>query len=121
MKFGVKALDFHPSGEFKSVVVDAASEGALVVVFIFNLAENFFHNIFESYQSGSTAKLVDHNSKSLFLGHESAHHLVGEHSLGGVEHRFEALSPVGVGVEEFKHMDVAQHIVDIIVVDHDFR
>ncbi len=86
-------------------------------MFILYVAEYLLHKIFQSDHAGCAAKLVDNHGKRPFLGKQPTHHLVGHQTLRGKQYGLETLGPIHAGPQEFGHVDVAEHGINIVVID----
>ena len=120
VEFFVEALDLGSAGNFVVAVGEAAVVEALAVVLVFNLAEDFFDEVFEGDESGGAAEFVDYDGHGLLLCEHALHDGVGEHALRGEQDGLDACAPVGVGVEEFGDVYVADDVVDVLAVNDDF-
>ena len=88
---------------------------------VFNVAENLFHNVFQSHDAAGATKFVDHHAEALFALQKTLHELLCRHRFGHKGHGSDGLMPVVAGV--FKHfggVHIALYVVYILAVDNDF-
>ena len=97
--FFVDFFDFDATGEFVVIFVELDVDEAFFVVFVFEVAEYFFDEVFEGNEPRRAAKLVDDDSDAFLFGHHTAHHLVGEHRFGSKFDGTDMFFPVVFGVE----------------------
>ena len=118
MEILAQILYLHAARALVNTRLGLAHHHGAFVVLILDISEYFFHKILERHQSGGAPELVNHHGHRAFLGKETAHHLVGQQRLRCEHHRFYMVFPVGLRIKQLTHVDIAQHIVDIVAIHH---
>ena len=114
----IEALNFGTTRYFVISLRKTTESKAFAVVFIFYLAEDFFHEVFKGDESGCATEFVYDNGHGAFLGEHTLHEAVGEPCLGGEDDRFEACAPVYVGIKQLGDVNIAYNIIYIGTEDH---
>ncbi len=115
--FFINVFYLRTPGELINSGGDFALYELHVVVLVLYVAEDFFNEVLQCHHSGCAPEFVDYYCDGAFLGQKTAHHFVCHQSLGGEYHRLEAFAPVASWSEQLAHVDVAEHIVNVLAVD----
>ena len=115
--FFVDVFYFRAPGEFIDARGNLSLDELHVVVLVLYVAEYFLHKVLKCHHARRAAEFVDDYRDGTFLSQEAAHHFVGHEGFGGEHHRLEAFAPMTPRGEQLAHVDVAEHIVDVLAVD----
>ena len=114
----VHLLYFESCREYVFTAVGFLCHVVVAVVFVFDVAENFFYNIFKGDETAGASKLVDDDGQGAFLLKEDVHEFLGGHGLGYERKGADVFFPLCGVVKHFRRMDISHHMVDIVFENH---
>ena len=106
----VDVVDFHASAELICRIVDLPCGELVVVVLVFDFAEDFFHEVFEGDHAAGAAELVEHDGERPFLLEQLRHHLACQQCFWGEDDGLEARFPVGLDDKQLADLNEADEL-----------
>ena len=92
-----------------------------VVVLVLDVAKDFLDDVLKRNDAARAAELIDDDRQRLLLREENLHQFLRHHRFGNEGNVDDRFAPVGRVSEHFRRVDVALDMVDVVVIDEDFR
>ena len=115
----VGLVDLQASREDVVAVGGLLRDIVSVVVLVLDVAEDLLDDVLQRDDARGAAKLIDDDANRLLLTEEDLHEFLCRHGLGDEGHLADMVVPFLAGAEEFEGVDVADDVVDVLLVDED--
>ena len=102
------------------MLTDLLTNIGSVVVFVFDVTENFFNKVFKLTMPEVPPNSIHIHGNGLFLLHKQLHQFMGRHRFRHNGNFFHMIAPIFRATKHFGRMNVSHHIVYITIIDNYF-
>ena len=99
-----RLIDFfylQTGGQHILAFVDLLADVGSIIVLILYISKDLFHEVFQRYDAGCSAKFIHHYGNRFLLLHEEFHQFMGGHGFGYNRHLLHILMPVFRSTKHF--------------------